>query len=171
MRTVIGLGSNLGDRLLTMRTAVAEIAKVAHFEAASRVYATAPVGGPPQDEFLNAAVLVRPSGTAIDLLDSLLAIEARMGRVRGERWGPRTIDLDILWMEGVVVEMAPRLLIPHPGLVTRAFALAPMLDLVADARDPRTGQRYTVPSGDIRVTEATLIEDGLCARLPASPDD
>jgi 2-amino-4-hydroxy-6-hydroxymethyldihydropteridine diphosphokinase len=94
-------------------------------------------------------------GEAVQLLDELLAIERRLGRVRKERWGPRNIDLDILWIDGLVVD-TPRLVVPHPSLRERAFALVPMLELVPDAADPRTGERYVVPAGDVRATGESL---------------
>ena len=149
MRAVVGVGANLGDRLATMRAAVTELARDMQVEKTSRVYATAPVGGPPQPEFLNAALLVAYPGAPLDLLDALLAVEARFGRARTERWGPRTLDLDLLWIDGLAVD-APRLVVPHPRLHERAFALVPLLELVPDARDPRTGARYAAPPGDLR---------------------
>jgi 2-amino-4-hydroxy-6-hydroxymethyldihydropteridine diphosphokinase len=95
LRAVVGFGANLGDRLRVMRAALAELATVARVEKTSHVYATAPVG-PPQPEYLNAAALVVWEGTAEALLDALLGIEAKLGRVRGgERFGPRTIDLGV----------------------------------------------------------------------------
>jgi 2-amino-4-hydroxy-6-hydroxymethyldihydropteridine diphosphokinase len=104
---------------------------------------------------MNAAALVMFRGEAVQLLDELLAIERRLGRVRKERWGPRTIDLDILWIDGLVVD-TPRLVVPHPWLRERAFALVPMLELVPEAADPRTGEPYVVPAGDVRATEDRL---------------
>jgi len=151
LKAVVGLGSNLGDRLATMRAALRELAAVARVEATSRVYATAPVG-PPQPEYLNAAVLVTWDGQASELLEALLAIEQRLGRVRGEKWGPRTIDLDVLWIEGTAVD-EPGLLVPHPHLKSRAFALAPMLEVAPGAREPGTGEAYAVPAGQVRVVE------------------
>ncbi len=85
----------------------------------------------------------------------MLAIEARLGRVRAERWGPRTVDLDLLWIDGLAYD-SPRLVVPHPHLRERAFAVAPLLELVPDARDPRTGALYAVPAGDLRDTGETL---------------
>ena len=155
LRAVVGVGANLGDRLQTMRAAVSELAQVAQVERTSRVYATAPVGGPPQPEYFNAAVLVAFDGTPHALLDALLAIEARHGRERAERWGPRTLDLDVLWIEGLVVD-DPRLEVPHPRLQQRAFALAPLLEIVPDARDPRSGALYAAPPGVVRDTGLTL---------------
>jgi 2-amino-4-hydroxy-6-hydroxymethyldihydropteridine diphosphokinase len=151
---VVGLGANLGDRLATMRAAAGELARATQVERKSRVYATAPVG-PPQPEFLNAAALVRHRGTPEQLLDALLAIEMKLGRVRREKWGPRTIDLDFLWADGVVLDSA-RLALPHPHLRERAFALVPLLELMPQAIDPRTGERYVVPAGDVRVTSDVL---------------
>lgn len=153
-RAVIGFGSNVGDRLATMRAALQVLGEVACVEATSHVYATAPVG-PPQPEFLNAAALVRFEGAPEALLDALLAIEARLGRVRRERWGPRTIDLDVLWIDGVVLQ-SPRLVVPHPHLKERVFAVKPLLDVAPDAIDPRTGGRYVVPEGDVRDTGEML---------------
>jgi 2-amino-4-hydroxy-6-hydroxymethyldihydropteridine diphosphokinase len=155
LKAVVGVGANLGDRLVTMRAAVRELARFTQVEKTSRVYATAPVGGPPQPEFLNAAVRVAHEGAPLALLEALLEIEARFGRVRAERWGPRTLDLDLLWIAGVALG-TPRLVVPHPRLHERAFAVVPLLELVPDATDPRTGATYTVPPGDLRDTGEVL---------------
>jgi 2-amino-4-hydroxy-6-hydroxymethyldihydropteridine diphosphokinase len=154
LRAVVGFGSNLGDRLSTLRTARRLLEVVARVEATSRVYETAPVG-PPQPDYLNAAALVAFQGTPGRLMEALLDIEARLGRVRAERNGPRTVDLDLLWIEGLRVE-SPQLVVPHPRLSERAFALAPMLELVPDAIDPGTGTAYVVPAGDARATDDLL---------------
>jgi 2-amino-4-hydroxy-6-hydroxymethyldihydropteridine diphosphokinase len=162
--TVVGLGSNLGDRLGALREAAREIGSLARIERGSHVYETAPVlrpaaanetASPPQPPYLNAAALVRVESDPLDWLDQLLAIERRLGRVRRERWGPRTIDLDILWIDRVAF-MSERLVVPHPLLTERAFALAPLLEACPGARDPRTGAPYIVPPGDIRRTEDLL---------------
>lgn len=155
LHAVVGFGANLGDRLAAMRAAAQELSQLARVEKKSRVYRTAPVGGPPQPEFLNAAALIGYEGSPLDLLDALLAIEVGLGRVRAERWGPRAIDLDVLWIDAVAFE-DPRLVVPHPGLIDRAFAVVPLLELVPDARDPRTGERYVVPPGDVRPTNDTF---------------
>jgi 2-amino-4-hydroxy-6-hydroxymethyldihydropteridine diphosphokinase len=136
---VIGFGANLGERLETMRAAARELRLVARIEKTSRVFVTAPVGGPPQPDFFNAAALVTYEGEPDSLLRALLAIEARLGRRRtAERYGPRTIDLDILWIDGVTVD-TESLQVPHPRLMERAFALVPLLEVAPFARDPRTG--------------------------------
>ncbi len=154
LRAVVGLGANLGDRLATMRAALAELRARTRVTATSRVYATAPVG-PPQPEYLNAAALVEWDGSADALLDALLTIERRLGRVRRERNGPRVIDLDVLWIEGLAIE-TERLTVPHPRLSERAFALVPMLDVVPGAGDPRTGEPYVAPPGDVRLADELL---------------
>jgi 2-amino-4-hydroxy-6-hydroxymethyldihydropteridine diphosphokinase len=108
---VVGLGANLGDRLATLRAAVTRLEAVAgvRVRARSSVYETAPVGGVEQPAFLNAAILVECTLSPVALLDELLRVERALGRTRGVgevRWGPRAIDLDVLWIEGVVVDEA-----------------------------------------------------------------
>jgi 2-amino-4-hydroxy-6-hydroxymethyldihydropteridine diphosphokinase len=161
MRAVIGVGANLGDRLATMRDAVARIERIAGLRGVARstVYETAPVGLVDQPAFLNAAISVECTLSPRALLDELLAIEKALGRTRGAsdmRWGPRVIDLDVLWMDGVVLD-DPELVVPHPRLHERAFALVPMLEVAPDAVDPRT-QRAFVPvfDGDVRATSFEL---------------
>lgn len=138
---VIGLGSNLGDRARTLEGAVAAIAELGALRAVSSVYETAPVG-PPQPEYLNAAVRLETELLPERLLDELLEIERRAGRERRVRWGARTLDLDILWISGMVVETS-RLTVPHSELSARAFALVPLLEVAPEATDPRTGTRYS----------------------------
>jgi 2-amino-4-hydroxy-6-hydroxymethyldihydropteridine diphosphokinase len=142
LRAVIGLGSNVGDRLAHLQAAAHRVGKICHVERASHVYETAPVGGPPQDPFYNAALLLTYEGEALHLLDALQGVEASLGRTRDVRWGPRTIDLDILWIEGLVME-SDRLVVPHPRLTERAFALRPLVDVAPDAIDPLSQLPYT----------------------------
>jgi 2-amino-4-hydroxy-6-hydroxymethyldihydropteridine diphosphokinase len=131
-RAFLGLGTNLGDRLENLRTAVALLGeggiKVAR---SSRVYATDPMGGPEQPEYLNAVIEVEAEGSARDLLAVCLAVEDRMGRERGERWGPRVIDLDVLTFGGEEID-EPDLQVPHPRMHERGFVLIPLLELDAD---------------------------------------
>jgi len=147
---VVGLGSNVGDRLEMLREATRRLRSFAASASSSaawrvvtsRVHETAPVGGPPQGDFLNAAVLIEASVPDPRVwLAEIVRIETALGRTREIPWGPRTIDLDLLWMGDLVLDAAD-LVVPHPRLVERAFALAPLLDVAPTARDPRTGRRY-----------------------------
>jgi 2-amino-4-hydroxy-6-hydroxymethyldihydropteridine diphosphokinase len=128
---VIGAGANLGsasDNLARGLSRVAELPEL-QLRALSRVYDSEPVG-PPQPRYLNAAVRVSTTLSALLLLDRLLKIEASLGRVRRVRWGPRTLDLDLLWAEQPVEH--ERLRVPHPHLQERPFALAPLLDVAPE---------------------------------------
>jgi 2-amino-4-hydroxy-6-hydroxymethyldihydropteridine diphosphokinase len=145
MRAILGMGSNVGDRLGHLRAAVKRLEGMGHVERVSRVYETKAVGGPPQPDYLNAAVLFVYDGAPLDLLDALQGIEALLGRVRDasyEHWGPRTIDLDILWLEGIAME-SDRLVVPHARLLERPFALRPLVDVAPDAIDPLSQLPYT----------------------------
>lgn len=117
----------------------------------SPFYETAPVGGPPQGAFLNGAVLLLSALDAADLLTKLHAIEAQLGRTRNAPNEPRTLDLDILWIEGETIR-SDSLTVPHPRLTSRAFMLVPLLDVAADARDAETG----VVFADLPLSKTTL---------------
>jgi 2-amino-4-hydroxy-6-hydroxymethyldihydropteridine diphosphokinase len=136
VRAFIALGSNLGDRLGNLQAAVDGLAgtKGIIVVRTSRVYETDPVG-PPQPDYLNAVVLVETSLSARKLLEACLVIETAMGRERKERWGPRTIDLDLL-LYGREDIREPRLVVPHPRMHERGFVLAPLLELEADPTLP-----------------------------------
>jgi len=129
---VVGLGSNLGQRFATIAEAATRIdhAQGCRVAARSRVYESEPLG-PPQPMFLNAAVRVASSLPPESMLDVLLEVEASLGRVRDQRWGPRVIDLDLLW--GLSPHSSDRLSVPHAGLSQRWWALAPLLDVARDA--------------------------------------
>ena len=157
MNVVIGLGANLGDRLGQMRAACERIAKLGTIRARSRVFETEPVG-PPQPLFLNAALALETKLAPAELMNALLAIEHAMGRVRTEKDAPRTIDLDLLWVEGVTLK-TDLVTVPHPRLKDRAFALAPLLDVAPAAREPATRMAYAEISFDasgIRATDDVL---------------
>jgi 2-amino-4-hydroxy-6-hydroxymethyldihydropteridine diphosphokinase len=142
---VVGLGANLGEPRAAVDEAIRQLEALSPIVRRSSLWRTAPIGGPSQPDYVNAAVLLRCSKPPLALLTELLAIEARLGRVRTMENGPRTIDLDILWIEGVVVD-EPTLVVPHPRLAVRAFAIGPLLEVVPDARDPRTNQPYLMPT-------------------------
>jgi 2-amino-4-hydroxy-6-hydroxymethyldihydropteridine diphosphokinase len=136
---VIGIGSNMGEREQYLVRAVEQIARLTSqltLEGLSRVYETPPLG-PPQPDYLNAAVRVQCELAPEALLEGLLGIEAAMGRVRDVRWGPRVLDLDILWSE--VPHTCARLLIPHAELRSRTFALAPLLDVAPELASEYAG--------------------------------
>ena len=132
----IGLGANLGDAAMTVRAAQQALAALprTRLVAASRLYRTPAWGETAQPDFINAAACVETDLGAVELLDELLAIEARFGRVRvdGERWGPRRLDLDLLLYGEAVIDL-PSLQVPHPWLHLRAFALLPLAEIAPDA--------------------------------------
>jgi 2-amino-4-hydroxy-6-hydroxymethyldihydropteridine diphosphokinase len=140
-RAVLSLGSNLGDRFAHLRAAVGGFDGV--LVAASPVYETAPWGGVEQDDFLNAVVVVDDPGTdAWGWLRRGQNLENASGRVREVRWGPRTLDVDVVTVEGPdgpVRSTDPDLLLPHPGTPERATVLRPWLDIDAGAELPGHG--------------------------------
>jgi 2-amino-4-hydroxy-6-hydroxymethyldihydropteridine diphosphokinase len=132
MRSVtLGLGSNLGDRLATLQRAV-DLLVDEHVRvvASSRVWETDPVG-PAQPDFLNAVVGADTDLEPLDLLAACQRVEESLGRVRHERWGPRTIDIDILLVDDVAID-EPDLTVPHPRMTERAFVMLPLLELDPD---------------------------------------
>jgi len=158
-RVVLGLGANLGRRGETITRAIEMLKETPGFvvEARSPLYVTPPAGGPPQPDYWNAAALVRTSSSGREILARTLEIERSLGRVRPDpvRWGPRTIDIDILWIEGEAWA-APDLSVPHPRLEGRVFALRPLLDVAPDASDPRTGARFAdLPAAREPIAEVT----------------
>ncbi|MEV0530451.1 2-amino-4-hydroxy-6-hydroxymethyldihydropteridine diphosphokinase [Kitasatospora sp. NPDC050463] len=139
---VIALGSNLGNRLDTLQGAVDALADTPglRIKAVSGVYETEALGGPDeQPNYYNAVVVLRTTLPPHDLLERGNAIEDAFGRVRTVRWGPRTLDVDILAYEGVTSD-DPQLLLPHPRSHERAFVLAPWLDAQPDAEVPGHGR-------------------------------
>ena len=151
---LLGLGSNLGDRLETMQHAVWLLAdRGVRTVASSRVWATAALGGPTdQPEFLNAVIRVDPGALGPrQVLAAANAVEAALGRVRDERWGPRTLDIDVLLWNGLQSD-DPELVIPHPRMHERAFVVLPLLDLDPDPILPGERRLLDLPSprGDAR---------------------
>lgn len=132
-RAVVALGSNLGDRLTYLRGAVAGLRRLGTVISTSSLYETEPVGGPDQGRYLNAAVVIDTELSPRTLLEELLAIEKRADRVRQVRWGPRTLDLDII-THGDSEVADPDLTVPHPHAHARAFVLAPVAEIAPNAR-------------------------------------
>jgi 2-amino-4-hydroxy-6-hydroxymethyldihydropteridine diphosphokinase len=136
----VGIGSNLGDREAHLSRAVELLSAEDRIVvvAVSEIRETAPVGPVPQGPFLNGAVRVETDLSPRELLERLLAVEERMGRVRGERFGPRTIDLDLLVYGDETVDESG-LSVPHPRLHERRFALEPLAELAPDLKIPGMG--------------------------------
>ncbi len=129
-RAYLGIGSNLGDRLAHLQLALDVLGAAPQISvtAVSPVYESDPVGGPVQDDFLNAVVQVETELEPSGLLLLAQVAEQQAKRVRDERWGPRTLDVDVLLFDDLVLDL-PELTIPHPRMAERAFVLAPLSDL------------------------------------------
>ena len=139
----IGIGSNVGDRVVFARRAVAELGEApgVRVDAVSSLYETSPVGGPPQRSYVNLVVRIETDLEPRGLLETCKGIEARLGREPTDmRWGPRVVDLDILTFGSEKVNESD-LEIPHPRLRDRRFVLVPLLELDPEASDP-WGERY-----------------------------
>jgi 2-amino-4-hydroxy-6-hydroxymethyldihydropteridine diphosphokinase len=129
-RAFLGLGSNLGDRAALLAAAVDRLVAVGLVRV-SPTYETDPVGGPEQDAFLNIVAELDTDLSARQLLGVCVRLEIAAERERVERWGPRTLDVDVLWVDGEEVD-EPDLVVPHPRLWERRFVLAPLRDLAPD---------------------------------------
>lgn len=138
---LVGLGSNRGERQEIFQSAITKIAESEQVTLVrvSRFYQSIPSGGPPQEMFLNAAVLLETSLSPIKLLDQLQLLELELGRKRTEFWGPRTIDLDILLFGREIISTS-RLTIPHPRFYWRSFALEPANEIAPFMLHPQLGQ-------------------------------
>lgn len=140
VRAFVGIGANLGEPSETFAAARQALADEPGIDdvSASSVYRTRPVGDVPQPDFWNAVLAVHTPLSALALLDTLLSIEDRFGRKRTTRWGPRTLDLDLLLYDDRVIGH-PRLTVPHPELHRRGFVLVPLAELAATVRHPVRG--------------------------------
>ncbi len=151
-RAFLSLGSNLGDRLAHLRRAVDQLRAGGDpwVSAVSQVYETDPVGGPDhQGPYLNLVVelVVSPGTDPYRILEQCHRLEAAAGRVRSVRWGPRTLDADLIWIDGVVLD-DPHLTVPHPRWRERRFVLAPLAELAPDLADPAA---VASAGGEVRV--------------------
>jgi 2-amino-4-hydroxy-6-hydroxymethyldihydropteridine diphosphokinase len=155
MRAFVGLGSNLGDRLDHLRRAVAGLPDVV---AVSPVYETDPVGGPAQGPYLNAVAELDTGLDPFQLLAACQRVERAAGRERRERWGPRTLDADVLLVDDLVVD-EPELTVPHPRMWERRFVLAPLADLAPDL----------VPASALAAATGEVTRTGLTVAREAGP--
>ena len=151
-RAHFGLGSNVGDRAAALQAAVDGLAAAEGVTpvAVSPVYETEPVGGPEQPEYLNAVVAVDTDRTPRELLEIAKRLEDEAGRVPGERWGPRPLDVDVLLVDDDEVD-EPDLVVPHPRLFERAFVMVPLADL-----DPMLAPWVPPDEAGVRRSEVEL---------------
>ena len=161
----LGLGSNKGDRFGYLRQAVDSLKRIpgVAVKAVSSVYETEPRGVEIQSDFLNAAALVESDVPAEELVGSLKMLERSLGRTASQRWGPREIDIDMLFYGGLVLDTA-LLIIPHPELHKRRFVLEPLLELAPDFMHPRLRASVSVlysqcpDKGWVRKTSMKLMQ-------------
>lgn len=139
-QAAIALGSNLGDSRTILENALSTLVTIPGItlQQHSSWYRTAPVG-PPQPDYVNGCAVLQVELTPDDLLQTLLEVEKKFGRTRNERWGPRTLDLDLLYYDDVVLE-TPTLELPHPRMRERAFVLVPLAEIAPDWVDPVSGR-------------------------------
>ena len=153
------MGSNLGDSLETLRAATARLASLGAIVEASPVYESDPIGLEAQPAFQNAVVAIDTTLAPLPLLDGLLAIEAEFKRERTVRWGPRTLDLDLIWFGGLELH-DDRLTLPHPRAHEREFVLRPLADIAPQLRlagATAAGLLEALPSQGVRPTGHALM--------------
>ena len=138
--SAIALGSNLGDSRATLENALRTLAQTPGIsvKTCSSWYKTAPIG-PSQPDYLNGCAILSVQLNPQDLLKTLLSIEDQFGRIRQERWGARTLDLDLLLFDDLILD-TPELQIPHPRMTQRAFVLVPLAEIVPDWIEPVSGK-------------------------------
>ncbi len=156
----IALGSNLGDSLTILEQALEKLNDVPglQLQQYSSWYETVPIG-PPQPNYLNGCAIatVSESRSPLEILENLWAIEQQFGRIRRQRWGPRSLDLDLLLWENLILEL-PQLQIPHPRFRDRAFVLVPLAEIAPHWLDPVTGHTITQLQQKVNCTEVTLYQ-------------
>jgi 2-amino-4-hydroxy-6-hydroxymethyldihydropteridine diphosphokinase len=153
----IGLGSNLGDSRSILTGAINRLRSHPQIEivTVSSWYKTAPIG-PPQPDYLNGCLMLQTSLAPLDLLDVLHSIEAEFGRVRREVWGARTLDLDLLLYDNLIIDL-PTLQVPHPRMTERAFVLVPLSEIAPDAIEPKSGQSIDTLCNQLDCTGVDLL--------------
>ena len=152
-RVFLGMGTNLGDR---RRFLVEAVAAIPELRAVSPVYETEPVGGPDQGAYLNIVVELATKKSPGELLTFCRDLELAAGRIRVERWGPRTLDVDILWIDGTTVD-EPDLTVPHPRMLDRNFVMKPLIDLAPDLEEAFSASGYDPDSAIGEVTSLGVL--------------
>lgn len=155
-KVYLGLGSNLGDREGNIAEALRRLSEKVHIEAVSSIYETEPVGYKEQPWFLNAACMGETELEPEELFGFAMGIEREMGREKRVRWGPRIIDIDILFYDDLVLN-TPDLTIPHPRLHERRFVLVPLAELALDLVHPVLGLTVRELLERLRKTEKVLL--------------
>lgn len=155
--SAIALGSNIGESQAILEGALKTLEQTPGItiKAKSSWYKTAPVGGPSQPDYLNGAAILQVQLSPQQLLKTLLEIEQEFGRVRQERWGPRTLDLDVLLFDDLILE-TPDLQIPHPRMTERAFVLVPLAEIAPDWIEPVTGEPISQLAQKLDSSEVSL---------------
>ena len=167
-RVYAGIGANIGDPVQTLKDAVQRIADYSGIsvDSASSVYRNPPVGPQDQPHFYNAVLALSTTLCPQDLLKAFLQIEKAFGRVRDVRWGPRTLDLDIL-LYGELEIVEPGLTIPHPRMLERSFVLVPLLDLKPSILHPTANEHFEVLAGRVASRDLERIDVSL---MPDHPE-
>lgn len=158
-QSAIALGSNLGDSRAILESSLEILDQTPRIslELQSSFYRTEPVG-PPQPDYLNGCALLKVEMSPLELLETLLAIEAKFGRVRQERWGPRILDLDLLLFDNLILE-TPKLTLPHPCMRERAFVLVPLAEIAPNWIDPISGKAIAQLVQEVDCSGVTKIEN------------
>jgi 2-amino-4-hydroxy-6-hydroxymethyldihydropteridine diphosphokinase len=154
----IGLGSNLGDSRSILAGTIDRLRSHPQIEviSVSSWYLTAPIG-PPQPDYLNGCATIETSLTPLALLQELQAIEAEFGRVRQEIWGARTLDLDLLLYDNLIIDL-PTLQVPHPHMGKRAFVLIPLAEIAPNWIEPKSGQSIVTLCNQLDHSGVKLLE-------------
>lgn len=151
----LGLGSNMGDRKVQLEKSIQLLEEIdgVNVLEKSPIYETRPVGYTNQPDFLNMCIKISTNLESIELLKVCMSVEKRLDRVRDERWGPRTIDIDILLYDQSVIQ-SPDLELPHPRMTERAFVMIPLNDIASDVVEPITKKQiWELVSNDDGVVE------------------
>jgi len=170
-RVYLGLGSNQGDSKMLLQRAVGDLSGLpgSRVVAVSALYLTAPIGGPEQPPFLNMVVALETTMTPLDLLEAVQDIEDAAGRTREVRWGPRTLDVDILWYHGFEATEGP-LRVPHPRMEERRFVLEPLAEIAPDLMLP-TGRTVREALASVLEQAATRVLGPAVSRDDDAPSD